>query len=141
MHGRARTWNDRADQVHPVVGCDRGAEDFSCSTYTQRLAARLFKLSRAAFILSVPIMLLTTGQTTAIEVAERVSSVLSLLGASFTIITFLTDKAFHKPINRLVFYAAWGNVLGNIFTLIGAYGVSLGEHSPLCQLQGFMLQL
>lgn len=39
-------------------------------------------------------------------VIERVSSVLSLVGCIFIIATFCSLKSFHKPINRLVFYAS-----------------------------------
>lgn len=37
---------------------------------------------------------------------ERVVSVFSLLGCVFIIGTFAASKSFHKPINRLVFYAS-----------------------------------
>lgn len=39
-------------------------------------------------------------------VVERGVSVLSLLGCILIIASFSTSKAFHKPINRLVFYAS-----------------------------------
>lgn len=40
------------------------------------------------------------------SIIERVVSVFSLLGCIFIIATFCTLKSFHKPINRLVFYAS-----------------------------------
>lgn len=40
------------------------------------------------------------------NVIERTSSVLSLVGCVFIIVTFCVSDAFHKPINRLVFYAS-----------------------------------
>lgn len=40
------------------------------------------------------------------NVIERTCSVLSLLGCIFIIVTFCVSDAFHKPINRLVFYAS-----------------------------------
>lgn len=86
-------------------------------------------------------MSLSPGQLTAIEITERVSSVLSLLGTTFIIATFLSDNAFHRPINRLVFYAAWGNVVTNVATLIGVSGVHFGGKSPLCQFQAFIIQM
>jgi hypothetical protein len=85
-------------------------------------------------------MSLSTSQSTAIETAERVCSILSLVGATFIITTFLSNSAFHKPINRLVFYAAWGNVLANIATLIGPSGIRLGSHGALCQFQALFIQ-
>lgn len=39
-------------------------------------------------------------------IIERVVSVFSLLGCLFVITTFAMSKTFHKPINRLVFYAS-----------------------------------
>jgi hypothetical protein len=83
---------------------------------------------------------LTIDQVRAIEIAERVSSILSLLGAAFVISTFMLNKSFHKPINRLVFYAAWGNIMANTATLISVSGIDLGINSPLCQLQAFLIQ-
>src|SRR2546423_12895322 len=79
-------------------------------------------------------------QMYAIEVTERVCSVFSLLGTAFIITTFLTDKAFHRPINRLVFYATWGNIMSNVATLISTAGIRLGINSGLCQTQAFIIQ-
>lgn len=84
---------------------------------------------------------LTDQQLYAIEVAERLGSALSLVGTTFIIGTFLYDKAFHKPINRLVFYAAWGNIMANIGTLISRSGIDLGVTRPLCQFQAFLIQM
>ena len=82
----------------------------------------------------------STGQISAIEFTERTCSVLSLIGASCIVTTFLLDKNFHKPINRMVFYAAWGNVAANIATLISTSGIRLGADGPLCQFQAFFIQ-
>jgi hypothetical protein len=84
---------------------------------------------------------LSESQLYAIEVTERLGSVLSLVGTAFIIGTFLYDKAFHKPINRLVFYASFGNILANVGTLISRSGIELGVDKPLCQFQGFMIQM
>jgi hypothetical protein len=65
----------------------------------------------------------------AIEVAERVTSVFSLLGCSFIITTFFSHAAFRKPINRLIFYM-----------LIATQGVLAGQQSALCQMQAFFIQ-
>ncbi|KAF7510679.1 hypothetical protein GJ744_006045 [Endocarpon pusillum] len=77
----------------------------------------------------------------AIEVTERLGSVLSLIGTAFIIGTFLYDNAFHKPINRLVFYASWGNIMANVGTLISRSGIDLGVNQPLCQFQAFLIQM
>jgi hypothetical protein len=79
-------------------------------------------------------------QMNAVEITEKVGSVFSLLGTAFIITTFLSDKSFHKPINRLVFYAAWGNIMSNVATLISTSGISLGLNSSLCQFQAFLIQ-
>ena len=72
---------------------------------------------------------------------ERVGSVFSLLGSFFIIVTFSCSSAFHKkPINRLVFYASFGNILCNVGTLMAGsftrFPTSVG-----CQLQGALLQM
>ena len=87
-----------------------------------------------------PIMSLTVEQLDAIAVVEKVSSGLSVGGAAFIISTFLCSSEFRKPINRLVFYAAWGNLFANVATFISRYGVKLGPHSSLCQFQAFLIQ-
>jgi hypothetical protein len=79
-------------------------------------------------------------QMHAVEITERVGSVCSLLGAAFIITTFLSGKSFHKPINRLVFFAAWGNIMSSIATVISTSGIHLGPNRPLCQLQAFLIQ-
>jgi len=85
-------------------------------------------------------MAFSDSQMHAVEITEKVCSVLSLLGTAFIITTFLSDKSFHKPINRLVFYAAWGNILSNVATLISTAGIRLGPNSSLCQFQAFLIQ-
>lgn len=85
-------------------------------------------------------MSLSLGQSRAIAIAEQVSSMLSLLGTTFIIATFLWDKNFRKPINRLVFYASWGNIVTNVATLIGLSGPHFGTRTPLCQFQAFIIQ-
>jgi hypothetical protein len=79
-------------------------------------------------------------QMHAVEITEKVCSVFSLLGTTFIITTFLSDKSFHKPINRLVFFAAWGNIMSNVATLISTSGIHLGPYGSLCQFQAFLIQ-
>lgn len=90
--------------------------------------------------MSASIILISDSQSTAIQATERLCSVLSLFGAAFIITTFLTNDAFHKPINRLIFCAAWGNILGNVATLVGLSGIKLGPNGSLCQFQAFFIQ-
>jgi hypothetical protein len=48
----------------------------------------------------------------------------------------------HLAINRLVFYATWGNIMANIATLISTSGMpdNLLELTPLCEFQGVLIQ-
>ncbi|PHH67563.1 hypothetical protein CDD82_1325 [Ophiocordyceps australis] len=83
---------------------------------------------------------LTPDQLSAISIIERSCSVLSLLGCIFTIFTFCSSRAFHKPINRLVFYASFGNMMTNLGTLMStAYLRDLDSFG--CQFQGFLIQM
>lgn len=78
------------------------------------------------------------GQT--LEIVEKVTSAFSLLGTAFIVTTFLLDSNFRKPINRLVFFATWGNLLANVGTLISRSAIHMGATSPLCQFQSFLIQ-
>ncbi len=75
----------------------------------------------------------------AINIAERVGSVFSLIGCLFIIVTFLFSSAFRKPINRLIFYASFGNMAVNVGTLIARAYID-DENSVGCQIQGFLIQ-
>ncbi|KAI9866280.1 MAG: hypothetical protein M1813_001402 [Trichoglossum hirsutum] len=86
-------------------------------------------------------MTFTEAQLASLSITERVTSVLSLFGTSYIIFTFLISTEFHKPINRLVFYAAFGNIITNIATLISRSSLQVGSSSALCQLQAFLIQM
>ncbi|KAJ6191380.1 hypothetical protein N7519_001401 [Penicillium mononematosum] len=79
-------------------------------------------------------------QLVAISVTERVCSAISLVGTFVIIASFISSRSFRKPINRLVFYASWGNMMANIATMISQSGIQAGAGSPLCQLQAFLIQ-
>lgn len=83
---------------------------------------------------------LSEDQLHAITMIERVNSGLSIVGCVFIALTFMFSKAFHKPINRLVFYASLGNIMTNIATLISRDAVN-NEKGALCQVQGFLIQM
>ncbi|KAL8776725.1 MAG: hypothetical protein Q9213_008163 [Squamulea squamosa] len=83
----------------------------------------------------------TDSQLHALEVTEKVASVFSLIAASFIILTFVSSAAFRRPVNRLIFYASWGNLVGNAATLISRSGVKAGSNAALCQLQAFLIQM
>ncbi|KAJ5619528.1 hypothetical protein N7510_003512 [Penicillium lagena] len=82
----------------------------------------------------------TQRQLDAISATERVCSTISLIGTFVILTTFIGSRGFRKPINRLVFYACWGNIMTNIATLISQDGIHAGVGSPLCQLQAFLIQ-
>jgi hypothetical protein len=75
----------------------------------------------------------------AITVSQRVMSILSIIGSIFIITTFLKWHYFRKPINRLVFYASFGNVTVNIATFIGTAAIGT-DPSALCEFQGILIQ-
>lgn len=79
-------------------------------------------------------------QVAAISITERVCSALSVAASCIIIVTFLGSRNFRRPINRLVFYATFGNVMANVGTLISESGVDHGANSALCQFQAFMIQ-
>jgi hypothetical protein len=85
-------------------------------------------------------MSLNEQQLFAISITERVCSVVSLISAGIAILTYLSRSAFRKPINRLIFYALWGNIIFNIATLISRSGLQHGIESALCQFQAFLVQ-
>lgn len=74
------------------------------------------------------------------SIIERACSVFSLLGCGFIIATFCMSKAFHKPINRLVFYASFGNAITNVATLMARSFIGDGN-SAGCQFQAFLIQM
>lgn len=76
-------------------------------------------------------------QLYAISVTERICSAISLLVAFVIVLTFIGFRSFRKPINRLVFYASWGNMMANIATLISQDGIHFGAGISLCQFQAF----
>ncbi|KAI6778154.1 Cyclic AMP receptor-like protein A-like protein [Emericellopsis cladophorae] len=83
---------------------------------------------------------LTKTQLEAISSIERACSAVSLVGSIFVIVTFCMSRSFHKPVNRLVFYASFGNMLTNVGTLMSrTYTTS--PNSVGCQFQAFLIQM
>lgn len=86
-------------------------------------------------------MSLSEEQLDTITAAERGTSVLSVVGTTVVITTFLSSRAFRKPINRVVFYASWANILSNVATLISRSAIIEGaKGTDFCQFQGFLIQ-
>lgn len=84
---------------------------------------------------------LTPKQHDVMVLTERITSALSIIGILFIILTYTFCSNFSKPINRLVFYASWGNLGLCIVAFISMDGPDAGEDSALCQFQGFLAQL
>ena len=78
-------------------------------------------------------------QLWAVDRVERSCSILSVIGCVFTIVTFSISKAFRRPINRMVFYASWGNQVANVTTLMSRAYIN-DPNSVGCQTQAFLLQ-
>lgn len=86
-------------------------------------------------------MPLTEAQVNALAITERVISVFSIIGIFFILFTFYFLKSFHKPINRLIFFASFGNLGMNIACLIAEDGISSEHNSGLCTFQAFLIQM
>lgn len=72
---------------------------------------------------------------------ERACSALSLIGCVFVLLTFSVSDAFRqRAINRMVFYATFGNMLTNVATLMTrSYTQSVDSFG--CQFQAFLIQV
>lgn len=84
---------------------------------------------------------LSPAQISALEITERVASGLSLLGFLLVVYTYLLCKGFKKPVNRLIFYAAWSNLGTTIVGFISRDGILAGQDSALCQVSAFLFQM
>jgi len=86
---------------------------------------------------------LSASELNALVITERVNSCLSMAGIFFVLITYTFSSHFDKPINRLIFFATWGNIGSTVASLIsdaGPLAVVGHKTAPLCQLQGFLVQ-
>ena len=86
----------------------------------------------------MPVQPLNPSQIATIVATERSFSVLSITASLFVIASFLGSNLFQTPINRLIFYAAWGNILGDVAIIVARTGIN-NEDGALCQWQGFMI--
>lgn len=82
----------------------------------------------------------TAHQRYILSVIERTCSSVSIVGSLIIILTFLGSTRFRKPINRLVSFAAGGNLMCNVATLVSVSGLEAGSDNGLCQFQAFFLQ-
>ncbi|QGI96273.1 hypothetical protein CEK26_009342 [Fusarium fujikuroi] len=81
---------------------------------------------------------LSTSDVKLITIIQQVCSVLSLVGCLFIITTFCLCDAFHKPINRLVFYASFGNIMASICFIMADSFIDAPDGAG-CQTQAFLL--
>ena len=80
-------------------------------------------------------------QTSAMVITERVNASLSMVSILFVMVTYIGASGFDKPINRLIFFASFGNMGSAIASLISADGPFAGVQAPLCQFQAFLVQM
>ncbi|KAH8585788.1 hypothetical protein B0O99DRAFT_748786 [Bisporella sp. PMI_857] len=83
---------------------------------------------------------LTDSQIHTLVIVEKTSAVLSLIGTTLIITTYLSIKSFRKLSTTLIFYASFSNVLSNAAHLVGVAGIRAGRNSALCQVQAFLQQ-
>jgi hypothetical protein len=86
-------------------------------------------------------MSLTAEQIHTLGVVGRASSALSIVGVATIIGTFCFSRHFRNPIHRIIFINAFYNLFDVIATTISVGGPAAGNHSALCQFQGFCLQM
>ncbi|KAM5444690.1 hypothetical protein MferCBS31731_000144 [Microsporum ferrugineum] len=75
-----------------------------------------------------------------LAITERVSSAISFVGCMFVVLTFMASCRFRTPVNRLIFFATWGNILGICATATSRSGIIAGEDTALCQWQAVFIQ-
>ena len=76
-----------------------------------------------------------------LAIVERCASVLSILGIATIMGTFWFSRQFRNPIHRIVFINAFYNLFDVVATTIALSGPTAGNHSALCQFQGFLMQM
>lgn len=86
-------------------------------------------------------MALTEEQLHVLLIVERCASALSILGIITIIVTFCISPQFRNPMHRLIFINAFYNSFDVTATMISAGGPRAGNGSPLCQFQGFLMQM
>ncbi|KMU76126.1 hypothetical protein CISG_05494 [Coccidioides immitis RMSCC 3703] len=88
----------------------------------------------------VPRNNLTAAQLHSIDIAVRTCASVSVLACILVIGCYMFSRRFHTPLNRLIFYATWGNILAHLAELIARSGPRAGETSSLCRFQAFFIQ-
>ena len=81
---------------------------------------------------------LTANDIRLMSIIHQVCSALSLLGCLFIILSFCFCRAFHKAINRLVFYASFGNIMASVGFIMADKFLD-SPNGAGCQTQAFLL--
>jgi len=84
---------------------------------------------------------LSEQQLYTLTLVERIASALSIAGIVVIICAFAAFKQCRGPIHRLIFINAFYNAFDITATMISLSGPASGDGSPLCQFQGFLLQM
>ncbi|UNI17608.1 hypothetical protein JDV02_003939 [Purpureocillium takamizusanense] len=83
---------------------------------------------------------LSSRQLAILGILQQVGAAFSIAGCVFIITTFCFCDAFHKPINRLVFFASLGNLMAGVGFAMAVMYLDK-PNSGGCQMQGFLLHL
>jgi len=84
---------------------------------------------------------LSDGQIDILARTERINSAFSLAGIFFVMGTYGFSRYFDKPINRLIFFASFGNLGSDIAAIMSDRGPAAGATSATCQVQAFLVQM
>lgn len=84
---------------------------------------------------------LTESQLRALMLTERINSAISIAAIFFVCITYVFAPGFDKPINRLIYFASFGNLGSNVAAIISEYGPMAGSSAPICKFQAFLIQM
>jgi len=83
---------------------------------------------------------LTKQEISNLIIIERVTASVSVVGTLSLLATFVFIKDFRTLSNTIIFWASFANIFANVAALIGGSALTK-ESSPLCQLQGFLLEM
>ncbi|MCJ1393255.1 hypothetical protein MMC18_006127 [Xylographa bjoerkii] len=84
---------------------------------------------------------LTANQLLAVVITERIGACISLMSSLLVIFAYASFGYFRKPINSLVFFAAFSTIGMAYPTLVSESGPNAGAQSPLCLSQAFAVQM
>ena len=81
------------------------------------------------------------GQVTTLVVLERVGGSLSLVSVFLILVSYFLFPRLRTVPNTFIVFASVANAFSAIACIIAYDGIRLGQSSPLCQLQGFLLEM